>query len=397
MRIIFMIILTLGLLHAQSIDQLVKTSLKKHPSLKTIQHRLSAMDERIAKSQKWANPDLSLTISDIQFRKPLRRSEERMQYHAINFKQKFPWFGKLDARKIYAKEQKYVVLHSYEAARTALALQVRTTAYSIKELEARIGVLHRYRQLAKQNIKLYTDMISTDNMSHADSISAELSLSRIEIRQERYRSLLQAQKEKLAYLVQRKITKISDTLNIKRPVSLNYYLKRLSRNPAYHMKLAQNRVADANKALVDMEVHPDPYVKVGYFNRPDFPDYATVTIGMSLPLYGTEKLNSEIARKEALSSVSASLDYKAFLKSEIRSNYAKLKEAYRIYNIIQRKSLPQLGHMLELSASSIEEGADLFTYTNILEQKLALEEESISMKAEYLRTKARLKALIGGL
>jgi len=397
MRILLSILLIFGVLQAQSIDQLVKTSLKEHPSLKTIQHRLSAMDERIAKSQKWANPDLSLTISDIQFRKPLGRSEERMQYHAINVKQKFPWFGKLDARKIYAKEQKHVVLHSYEAARTALALQVRTTAYSIKELEARIGVLHRYRQLAKQNIKLYTDMISTDNMSHADSISAELSLSRIEIRQERYRSLLQAQKEKLAYLVQRKITKISDTLNIKRPVSLNYYLKRLSRNPAYHMKLAQNRVANANKALVDMEVHPDPYVKVGYFNRPDFPDYATVTIGMSLPLYGTEKLNSEIARKEALSSVSASLDYKAFLKSEIRSNYAKLKEAYRIYNIIQRKSLPQLGHMLELSASSIEEGADLFTYTNILEQKLALEEESISMKAEYLRTKARLKALIGGL
>jgi outer membrane protein TolC len=146
-----------------------------------------------------------------------------------------------------------------------------------------------------------------------------------------------------------------------------------------------------------MEIHPDPYVKVGYFNRPDFPDYASVTVGMSLPLYGTERLNSEIARKEALSSVSASLDYKVFLKSEICTNYAQLKEAYRIYNIIQRKSLPQLRHMLELSSSAIEEGADLSTYTNILEQKLSLEEESISMKAKYQRTKAKLKALIGGL
>ncbi len=397
MRIIFTILLTLGLLHAQSIDKLVKVALKKHPSLKTIQHRLSAMDERIAKSQKWANPDLSLTINDIQFRKPLGRSQERMQYHALNFKQIFPWFGKLDARKTYAREQKHVVLHSYKAARTALALQVRTTAYSIKELQARIGVLSRYRRLAKQNIKLYTDMISTDNMSHADSISAELSFSRIEIRQERYRSLLQAQKEKLAYLIQSPVTRINNALHIKRPRSLQYYLNRLTHNPTYHIKLAQNAAANANKVLVDMETHPDPYVKVGYFNRPDFPDYASVTIGMSLPLYGTEKLNSEIARKEALSSVSASLDYKAFLKSEIRTNYAKLKEAWRIYNIIQRKSLPQLRHMLELSASSIEEGADLFTYTNILEQKLALEEESISMKAEYLRTKAKLKALIGGL
>ncbi len=51
--------------------------------------------------------------------------------------------------------------------------------------------------------------------------------------------------------------------------------------------------------------------------------------------------------------------------------------------------------MLELSSSAIEEGADLFTYTNILEQKLALEEESIAIKAEYLRTKAKLNALTG--
>ncbi|WP_296823858.1 TolC family protein [Sulfurovum sp.] len=395
MRIIFSILLILGLLQAQSIDQLVKHALKKHPSLKAIQHRLSSMDERTEKSQKWANPDLSVTINDIQFRKPFDRSLERMQYNAVNFKQKFPWFGKLDARKTYAEEQKSVVFHSYEAARVQLALQIRTTAFTVKELEARIGILRSYMQLETQNIKLYTDMISTDTMSHSDSVSAELSLSRIEIRLERYRSLLQAQKEKLSYLVQRSVAKINDKLRIKRPGSLKQYLNRLSHNATYRMKLSQNRTADANKALVDLEVHPDPYVKVGYFNRPDFPDYASVTVGISLPLYGTEKLNSEIARKEALSSRSSTLDYKVFLKSEIRTNYAKLKEAYRIYNIIQRESLPQLGHMLELGASAIEEGADLFTYTNILEQKLALEEESISMKAEYQRTKAKLKALTG--
>jgi outer membrane protein TolC len=390
MRIFLSILFTLSLLQAQSINQLIQQSLKKHPSLKTIQYRLSAMDERIEKSQQWGNPDLSFTINDIQFEDPLDRSLEPMQYNAVNFKQKFPWFGKLAARKTYVQEQKHVVLDSYEAARVQLALQIRTTAYTIKELEARIAILNKYSQLARQNIKLYTDTIATDSMSHADSITAELSLSKIEIRSERYRSLLNSQKEKLCYLIQRSITKVSDTLSIQKPGSLKRYLNKISHNPTYHMKLSQNRVADANKALLDLESHPDPYVKVGYFNRQAFNDYASVTVGFSLPLYDTEELNSEIARKEALSSMSASLDYKAFLESEIRANYAKLKEAYRIYHIIQAKSLPQLGHLLELSSS-----ADLFTYTNILEQKLALEEESIAIKAEYLRTKAKLKALTG--
>lgn len=64
MRIFLSILFTLSMLQAQSINQLIQQSLKKHPSLQTIQHRLSAMDERIEKSQQWANPDLSLQISN---------------------------------------------------------------------------------------------------------------------------------------------------------------------------------------------------------------------------------------------------------------------------------------------------------------------------------------------
>jgi outer membrane protein TolC len=395
MRIFIYLFIFSSLLQAQNIDQLIDQSLKKHPSLKTIQHRLSAMDERIEKSQNWANPDLSFTINDIQFDDISNRSLEPMQYQAVNFKQKFPWFGKLDARKTFAKEQKHIILDSYNAARVQLAFQIRTTAYTIKELEARIHILRKYSQLARQNIQLYTDTIATNGMSHADSISAELSLSKIKIRRERYNSILLSQKEKLVYLVQRKVTTISNTLSIQKPGSIGKYLNKVTNNPSYQMKLTQNRAANANKKLIDLDANPDPFVEVGYFNRANYEDYASISLGFSLPLYGTEILNSEIARKETLATQSAAIDYKLFLDSEIHSNFTKLREAYRIYKIIQVKSLPQIDHMLELSSAAIEEGSDLFTYTNILEQKLALEEESITIKAEYQRTTAKLKALTG--
>ncbi len=98
MRTFLFILFTLSILQAQSINQLIQQSLK------TIQHRLSAMDERIEKSRQWANPDLSFTINDIQFEDPTNRSLEPMQYNAVNYQQKFPWFGKLAARKTYAQE-----------------------------------------------------------------------------------------------------------------------------------------------------------------------------------------------------------------------------------------------------------------------------------------------------
>lgn len=397
MRIVLFILLAAGFIQAQSIHQLIDQSIKKHPSLQAIEHRLSAMDDRIEKSQNFSNPDLSITINDIQFDDPTNRSLEPMQYNAINFKQQFPWFGKLDARKTFTQAQKNVMLDSYEAAKITLAEEIRMTAYTIKELEARIRIINRYKTLAKQNIDLYTAYASTENKSHTSSMSASLMLSKIKIRAERYKTILKSQKAKLKYLVQGKVSTVSDTLQIKHPKPLGSYLSKLQNNPNYKMKLSEHNVADANKAIHDLSITPDPYVKVGYFNRTEYPDYASITVGISLPLYGSEKLNSEAARKEALAAQSASLDYRYSLESEIGIMYAKLTEAYQIYNIIQKESLPQLEHMFELSQSNIQNGGDLFEYTNLLEQKLALEEERISIKAEYLRTQAKLKSLIGEL
>jgi len=395
MRVFVLLFFPFVLLYSQSIDSLVSYALKKHHSLQSIQHRLDATEDKIALSQNWANPDLSLTISDIQFRKPLSRSEERMQYHAVNIKQKFPWFGKLAARKEVEEQKRHAIMHSLEAARVALAYNIRTTAYTVKELESRIRLLNKYKKLTKQNIKLYTDYMSTDSMSHASSIDAELTLSKIEIRAERYISILKAQKEKLRYLVQKKVNRISTKLQMNKPKSLRYYLNGLRKNPLYHQKLAQTDIAKSEKKVIDLEMHPDPYVQVGYFNRPDYADYTTVSVGISLPIWGTEKHNSEIAKKELLATQSEALDYKENLKSQIRTNYAKLTEAYRIYRIIQYKSLPELKHLLDLSASAIEEGSDLFTYTQVLEEKLTLEEERIAIMAEFMRTQAKLKSLIG--
>ena len=397
MRIILLLFFMLTSLQAQSISQLIKQSLVKHPSLATIKHRLSLMDERISISQKFSNPDLSFTIYDIQFDDPWSRDLEPMQYQAINFKQKFPWFGKLDARKKYTEAQKSVIFDSYTAAKIKLAEEIRMTAYTIKEIEARIHIVNQYIELSKQNIDLYNSYASTQSKSHTSSMNASLLLTKVQIKAASYKAILKSQKAKLKYLVQSKIDSISDRLKIKKPKKLHYYLAKLENNPLYQRTLSQKYVAEANREIQDLDKTPDPYVKIGYFNRADYNDYASITIGASMPLYGSEELKTEAAHKEALAAASASLDYKSSLISDIETMYAKLIEAYTIYNILEYETLPQLEHMFELTQASIQQGGDLFAYTNLLEQQLNLEEESISIKAEYFRTQARLKSLIGEL
>jgi outer membrane protein TolC len=387
--------LTLCLLQAQSIEQLIHTALKNHPSLKTIEHRLSAMDEKISLSQNFSNPDVSFTISDMQFEDPFSRDLEPMQYQAINFKQKFPWFGKLDARKSYTQAQKNVILDSYDAAKVKLAEEIRMTAYTIKEIEVRIDIVQKYIDVSKQNIKLYTSYASTDSQSHINSMNASLLLTKVKIKAANYKAILKSQKAKLKYLVEGSIDNLSTSLKMKDPKSLHFYLSKIEENPIYHMSLSKKEVALTNQKLQDLDKMPDPYVKAGYFNRQAYNDYASITIGASLPLYGSEKLKTEAARKEVLASTSASLDYKSALRSQIKTMYAKLTEAHTIYRILHTETLPQLEHMFELTQASIQQGGDLFAYTNLLEQKLDLEEQSTSIQAEYFRTEAKLKSLIG--
>jgi len=384
-----------GLLQAQSINQLIDYSLQKHPSLQAIQHRLSAMDERIAKSRNWANPELILNVNDIPFNDPTNRGLEPMQYQALNYKQRFPWFGKIDARETFTRAQKSVISDSYAMSRVKLAEEIRTTAYTILEIKERIRIVKQYETLTKQNITLYDAYISTDKMSHSNSMAAELMLSRLHIRSERYKAVLKSQEAKLAYLVQKKNVSISDRFRMYKPKSLGYYLAKLEKNPAYKRTLSQTNVANANKEIKALEVNPDPFVQVGYFNRKEYDDYASVSVGFQMPIFGSEKLETEAARKDALAAKSASLDYHYALESEIRVAYAKMQEDYRIYGIIQNDSLPKLQHMFELNEASIESGEDLFTYTSLLEQKLDLDEERTVAKAAYLRTVAKLNALIG--
>ena len=399
MRIFTSVILSLSLsaslLQAESISQLIDYSFKKHPSLLAIQHRLSAMDERIAKSRNWANPELALNVNDIRFDDPTNRGLEPMQYQAVNYKQRFPWFGKIDARENFTRAQKSVIADSYDVSKVKLAEEIRTTAYTILEIKERMRIVRQYEKLTKQNIALYDAYTSTDSMSHSNSMAAELMLSRLHIRSERYKAVLKGQEAKLAYLVQRKNVSVSDSFRISKPRSLGYYLSNLERNPAFKRTLSQSKVANANRDMKALDVNPDPFVQVGYFNRQEYEDYASVSVGFALPIFGSEKRETEAARKDALAAQSASLDYRYALESEIRVSYAKMKEAYTIYNIIQNDSLPKLQHMFELNEASIESGEDLFTYTSLLEQKLDLDEERTVAKAAYLREKAKLKSLIG--
>ena len=395
MRIIFFSILIAVWVQAETLNQLIDKSLRHHRSLKAIELRLSAGDDYIARSRKLDNPNLSFTINDIQFQDITNRSLEPMQWQSIKVKQKFPWFGKLDARAAYEGAKKNVYFHTLEAAQVKLAEEIRTTVYTIREIDARIAILQKYKRVTRENIDLNTAYTATESNRHSGIISAELTLSSIKIRIEKLKAIRSAQKAGLEYLVQDNIKSIKAGITIKSPKSLDYYLYKTEHNRDYHIKQARTRVAQANNNVKELDKYADPYVELGYFDRRENPNFGSISVGLSLPIYGSEALSAEAARKEALSARSEAIDYRYRLESEIKGVYARLTEAWRIYRIIKDDSLPQVEHLFELNTASVQSGGDLFAYIDILKQKLTLDEQLVAAKANYLRTQSKLKSLTG--
>ncbi len=383
------------LVSGASLDSLIDNALKSHTSLEVIKHKLSAVSDEYELTKNFSNPELSLSMSDIQFNDPFDRSLEPMQFSAINLKQKIPYFGKRDAlsNKVDAKKEK--ILYSLKDAKVKLIQAIKIKAYTLWQVEEQLRITNEYIRLTHQNIELFTAYNNTDSQSHMSIMSAELSLSQLQIKKSNLNSLKEALLKQLSYLTAQDVTNIELSPQIEQPNNIQTYLQSVEANTLYKQKQAYKKELEADVKIKKLQSYIDPVVQVGYFHRQSFEDYLNIGIGFSLPIYGSEDFKQERSRKMMLAQNSEVSDYKNLVISQIYKLYAQLQDSYRVYNIIQKESLPQIEHMFDLSSSAIKNGAELYLYIDMLERKLKLDEQSIKAVASYHKTLASLDALIG--
>lgn len=382
-------------LYATSVETLVEHAKNSHLSLEAIKHKLSTLDNEYEISRNFANPELSLSMSDIQLRDISNRSLEPMQYTALNVNQKIPYFGKRDANSQKIEAQKVQLSMSLEEVKVKLTKAIKLSAFTIWRLEEQLKIVDDYLSLTKQNIDLFSAYSTNDSSAHMGIMNAELALSQLKIKKSKLESALVGQYKNISYLSDMDVKSIEADMSMHELRPMDYYLNAVDENKAYKMKEAELDVANADVKVKELASFIDPVVQVGYFRREKFEDYMSVGIGFSLPIYGSELSKEEAARKIVLSAKSETEDTKNQISSQISAVYLQLQSAYEIYNILQNESLPQLEHMKDLTSSSLRSGADLFLYIQMLEKKLTLDEQNIDAIASYHQNLATLEALIG--
>lgn len=382
-------------LSAESVDELIAKGLAHHRSLKAIEQHLSAAEPLFDRSQRLDDPELSLSLSDIQFDDPLNRSIEPMQYTALTLKQRLPWFGKRHAEGVKVRAEEAQRFASLEAAKSALALHIRLRAYTVVELQRRLALIDDYLKLADQKISLSAAYTSTDNARHMAIMSAELVRSEFDVRRAKLVAALDAEKARLDYLVQAPYTTLICKEHIAPPPDAEHFLSQIEANRDYRIRRATLQRASAETKIATLADTPDPALSLGYYYRESHPDYVSVSVGATLPLYGGTSDGLEAARRDEMAAQSASEDYRIEVTAQIRAAYAQLRGAWHTYRILTDETLPQTAHMVDLGDAQLRSGSALFAYFGIVERRLDFEERRIIAEADYLRALARLKALTG--
>jgi outer membrane protein, heavy metal efflux system len=382
-------------LMAVPLDLLIESAKEKHPSLEVLKQKVFMIESDLALSQNFADPVLTLGINDINFDDPTDRSIEPMQTTALSYQQKIPYFGKRSAKSKVLESKKEQANLSIEELQVKLVYEIKTTAYTIWHKEEELKIINEYIKLTKQNIELYSAISASDARAHMSIMSAEMSLSELKIKKTKLLSSLEAMYQRVSYLSEMQVEQIELDMQMQEPRKLAYYLDTQTKNLSYRKKVSVIDEAHKEIELKELEIYSDPVVKVGYFHRDGFDDYASVTLAYSLPIFGSQEIATQKARQNLLSKESEKQDFNKRLSAQIHESYAQMQEAFKIHNIITSESMPQIEHMFDLSSSSIKSGDELFLYVELLEKKLALDAQNIKVIAAYHKSLASLDAYIG--
>ena len=382
-------------LHAQTLDALISSSLENHGSLKSIKERLEALEHEKAISRNFSGTEVSFTINDIQFSSPTNRTLEPMQFSSLNIKQQIPHFGKRDAQTQMVESKKKLLSMDLEDLKTELAKEIKIVAYDIWETEQELHIIDSSIDIIKQSISLNEAYYITSGNTQSTLMGAELSLSEQKIKRNSLLSQQNALYTKLSYLCGEKIENLELSLDVQKPKTLSFYQEKVSGSTLLHVKDAELDIAKADIHIKELSQKIDPFIQAGYYYRENHPDYAAITVGASLPLYGTQKQSEEEAKKLLLAKSFEESDLKEKLSSEIAQLYEKMRNDYMSYEILNNESMPKIEHLFELVQSSEKSKDSLLEYLEILNKKLKIQEELIKVTADFNKTQASLLALTG--
>jgi outer membrane protein, heavy metal efflux system len=336
-KILLCFSLTVYLLSAVTIDELVKNTNENNYDLKSIDKSIEVANHQISLSKKWQNPVLSLGLNDLWLNDLSSRDKEAMQASFIGLSQVIPIGSKLEIKEKIAQKDRNIQILNLEDKKLELESKVYEYVYTILLLERKYKLLESYEQNIKKLETLFTSLYKYQKVTQNEILNSQISALDISLQKQNLKNMIDNSYLKLEQITYTKIDKIDENIDIKK-------INLLTINQEHPKFKTLEEMANKSKNMADLEAEkkiPDMMLNVAYFQRDSkFNDYVNVSVSFPLPIYDTEntaRLQAKMNMNETNDRLEQ-LKHNFLMQGEILKN--SLNSSYTNYNLIEEKIIP---------------------------------------------------------
>ena len=327
--------LTLSLLSAVTIDELVKNSFEKNYDLKSLDKSIAVANEQIKVSKNWENPMLEFKTYNIGLNKPLSNQKE----YGVEISQVIPLGNRLDIEESIAKKDRNIKMFDLEDKKLELESKIYEYSYNILILEKRYKLIENYLKNVEKLQDLYSSLYKYQKASLNEILNTRVSYLDLKLEQENLKTTIDNLYLNLELISYEKVQTIDENIDIKEISKASINEEARQNHPKVQTLNEDSLRYKDMASLEEARKYSDVTLSVEYMQSVE-QDSANISVGIPLPLYKTENVN---ALKAKLNSNETNHKLDSFLhnlslQSDIYLN--NLNQSARNYRLIQKEIIP---------------------------------------------------------
>jgi outer membrane protein TolC len=381
-----------------SVDEAVRLARDANPVLRAARLRADVAAERVPQAGALPDPILGFGLLNRQIA-DFGSTDEPMLQNRFELSQKLPWPGKLgfseDRRALLASAGAL----DAEETEQALVARVKAVYYELAFMDRALVVMEETRGLLREFLEVSSALYAVGEGLQQDVLQAQVTVASMTeditvVEQDRL-----ATAARLNALLGRVATVGIGELEFPRPgLELpRPGLELPSQRPGLQAARERARAAEAGYRAARRAIYPDFTVGVAYSQRPQFNDWLSFMVGISLPLWAGKShtpFRREMAAMQAEEEARTIALYNETF-AQIAERRAEAERARKLVSLYSTSVLPQARAAVESALSAYRVGK--VDFMTLVQNELTVnrfEIESVRLSADYQRAVAELEALV---
>jgi outer membrane protein TolC len=373
-----------------------------NPMLRAARLRADAAAERVPQAGALPDPQLSFSLMN----RPVGGfgTSEPMTMNSVQLTQRFPWPGQLGFKQERARHLATAEALDAEEIERSLVARVTGIYNRLAFMDRALDVMRDTRELLRNFLDVSTTMYTVGSGLQQDVLQAQITVARMTeditvMEQDRV-----AMGARLNALLGREATTAIPALELPAPGDAlpsvdSLMTLAVQSRPALHAARARVEAAEAGYRQARRELYPEFMVTVGYGQRPQFDDMATLMVGVSIPLWAGARQLPMRREMAAMRTMEEAMEQDLYNETfaEVTELRADAERARNLADLYANSVLPQARAAVESALSAYRVGR--VDYMTLVENEMTVnryEIESVRLAAEYHSAVAALEALVAG-